>query len=86
MSRSNFTTLERCKRFWARQRIRLEESITLHWRNTELVSSILRLESSVIPVILPWVFFVVSMVLVSLLYYLGSQAFTQGNRVLPMPY
>ena len=86
MNRLNPTnTLERCKRFLSkaknsfRGKYHLYTGEQLHW-----VQVVLRLESSVIPVIFPWVLICgVYGFLVSLLYYLGLPiAFSQGNRVL----
>jgi ion channel-forming bestrophin family protein len=86
MKRSNFTnTLEKCKNILRKAKnsfggkYHLYSGETLNWFQV-----VLRLESSVIPVILPWVIFCgVYGFLVSLLHYLGlSIAFPEGNRVL----
>ncbi len=86
MKRSNITnTLESCKIFLSRVKnsfrgkYHLYTGEQLHW-----IQVVLRLESSVIPVILPWVLFCgIYGFLVSLLYYFAFPiTFTQGNRVL----
>ncbi len=85
MSRKNPTnTLERCKRFLSktknsfRGKYQLYTGETLNWFQV-----FLRLESSVIPIIFPWVLFCgVYGFLVSLLHYFGLPiAFPEGNRV-----
>ncbi len=86
MSRLNPTkTLEQCKQFLSkaknsfRGKYHLYTGEQLHW-----VQVFLRLESSVISVILPWVIFCgVYGFFVSLLYHFGVYiAFFEGDRVL----
>lgn len=86
MSRENpNNTLEQCKKFLSkvknsfRGKYHLYTGEQLNWFQV-----VVRLESSVIPVILPWVFFCgVYGFLISLLHYFGFPiTFPQGNRVL----
>ncbi|HCF27717.1 MAG TPA: hypothetical protein DEV81_11095, partial [Cyanobacteria bacterium UBA11049] len=86
MKRSNHTsTLERCKKFLSktknsfRGKYHLYTGEKLHW-----IELVLRLESSLIPVIFPWVLFCgIYGFLVSLLYYFGFPVtFSERSAVL----
>ncbi|OKH42782.1 hypothetical protein NIES2130_39450 [Scytonema sp. HK-05] len=86
MKRSNFTnTLQTCKKFLSRVKnsfrgkYQLYTGEQLHW-----IQVVLRLESSVISVVFPWVlFFGIYGFLVSFLYSLGLPiGFSERNRVL----
>ena len=86
MRRSNHTsTLERCKKFLSktknsfRGKYHLYTGEKLHW-----IELVLRLESSIIPVIFPWVLFCgIYGFLISLLYYFGfSVTFSDKSAVL----
>ncbi|GAB1542210.1 bestrophin family ion channel [Scytonema sp. NUACC21] len=86
MSRSNpVNALETCRKFLSkvknsfRGKYHLYTGEQLHW-----IQVVVRLESSIIPVILPWVLFCGAYgFLVSLLHYFGFPVtFPEGNRVL----